>query len=195
MKATKSRHTMWKTSVVGILTVVCLTGTSIAQDLSEDPGYLDLQDVEEWFDAEPWLEVNIKGALLRLVAEASRYEDPDLTDLLNKLKAIQVRGYSLSHSRYDDIKNRTAALARRLEDQGWDTVARVRDRDERVDIYVKVHDDAIAGMIVMVLEPGSDDGSVFVNIVGDIQPEQIGRIGSKFNIGPLQGTTVRRYRY
>ena len=172
-----------------------LLNQAVAQQLLEDePGYLDLTSVDGWFDSEPWLEVNIKGALLRLVAEASRYEDPDLTDLLYKLKAIQVRGYPLSFSRYDDIENRTADLARQLEDRGWDTVARVRDRDERVDVYVKVHNDAIAGMVVMVLEPGSDDGSVFVNIVGEIQPEEIGRIGSKFNIGPLQGTTVRRYR-
>lgn len=183
------------TVLVGLMSLMCLVKTSYAQDLNDDPGYLDLQDVEEWFDGEPWLEVNIKGALLKLVAEASRYEDPELTDLLYKLKAIQVRGYPLSYSSYDDIENRTADLARRLENQGWDTVARVRDRDERVDIYVKVHNNVIAGMIVMVLEPGSDDGSVFVNIVGEIQPEQIGRIGSRFNIGPLQGTTVRRHRY
>jgi hypothetical protein len=172
-----------------------LAGPARAQDrLDRDPGYLDLGTVEEWFDAEPWLEVNIKGALLKLVAEASRYEDPELTRLLLKLKAIEVRGYPLSWSQYDAVERRTSELARTLEDQGWDTVARVRERNERTDVYLKVVDGAIAGMAVMVLEPGSDDGAVFVNIVGEIDPEEIGRLGSKFNIGPLQDTVVRRQR-
>ncbi len=36
-------------------------------------------------------------------------------------------------------------------------------------------------MVVMSVEAGSDQ-AVFVNIVGDIDPEQIGRIGQKFQI-------------
>ena len=162
--------------------------------LEREPGYFDLAAVEGWFDGEPWLEVNIKGALLKLVAEASRYEDPELTDLLNKLKAIQVRGYPLSWSQYETIERQTSTLAKRLETQGWDTGARVRERDERTDVYMKVHGGNIAGLAVLVLEPGSDDGAVFVNIVGQIDPEQIGRLGSKFNIGPLKDSVVRDRR-
>ena len=169
-------------------------GTAHAQGLDREPGYLDLATVDTWFEAEPWLEVNIKGALLKLVAEASRYEDPELTDLLLKLKAIEVRGYALSWPQYEGIERRTSDLAKRLEAKGWDTVARVRERSERTDVYLKVHDGVIAGLAVLVLEPGSDDGAVFVNIVGEIDPEQIGRIGSKFNIGPLQDTVVRERR-
>lgn len=175
--------------------LVLAAAPAAAQDrLDRDPGYFDLSAVGSWFQDEPWLEVNIRGALLKLVAEASRYEDPELTDLLLKLKAIEVRGYELSRAQYDDIERRTSELARRLQDRGWDTLARVRERNERVDVYLKVHDGNIAGMAVMVLEPGSDDGAVFVNIVGEIDPEQIGRIGAKFNIGPLQDSVVRNRR-
>lgn len=163
-------------------------------DLMKEPGYLDLRHVEDWFDGEAWLEVNIQGALLKLVAEASRREDPELTDLLLKLKAIQVRGFPLSHEGYRDVERRTEELAKRLQGMGWETVARVRESGERVDIYLKEQNGRIAGLVVMVLEPGSDDGSVFVNIVGEIDPEQIGRIGSKFSIDPLTSTTIRRKR-
>ena len=47
----------------------------------------------------------------------------------------------------------------------------------------------IAGMVVMVVSP-EDDETVFVNIVGQIDPEQIGRIGRKFDIDPLDEMTV-----
>lgn len=160
-------------------------------DVTRDPGYVDFGRIEQWFDREPKLEVNIKGVLLELVAEASRNEDPELADLLRRLKAIQVRGFALDRDQYGDVERRTSELAQRLERQGWETFARVREDDERVDMFVRTRDGAIAGLVVMVVSPGEDE-SVFVNIVGDIRPEQIGRIGRKFDIGPLGGSVTRK---
>lgn len=154
-------------------------------DLRNDPGYLDLASIEGWFDEEPWLEVNIRGALLRLVTEASRNEDPELTRLLQKLKAIEMRGYPLTPQQFETIGRRTGDLAKQLESRGWDTVVRVREKDERVNIYMRVADDVIAGLVVMVLQPDEEEGAVFVNIVGDIDPAEIGKIGRRFDIDPL----------
>ena len=169
--------------------VACLlavqTATAQDLDLRNEPGYLDLDSINGWFDEEPWLEVNVKGALLRLVTEASRGEDPELSDVLRRLKAIEVRGYPLTPEQFDEIGRRTGDLAKQLEARGWDTVVRVREQNERVNIYMKVNEDVVAGLVVMVLEPDNEEGAVFVNIVGDIDPEQIGKIGQKFNIDPL----------
>ena len=175
------------TILIPILACLIAARPTAAQDidLSAEPGYLDLNDIQGWFDEEPWLEVNVKGALLRLVTEAARHDDPELSDLLGRLKAIEVRGYPLTPAQFDEIGKRTGDLAKQLESRGWDTVVRVRERDERVNIYMKVNEDVIAGLVVMVLEPDNEEGAVFVNIVGDIDPEQIGKIGQKFNIDPL----------
>lgn len=161
--------------------------TSYAQDnLRADPGYLDLTTVEQWFDAEPWLEVNIKGALLNLIVGAAEAEeDPELTNILSKLKAIEVRGYPLTSQNFDDIDRQTRQLAGRLESQGWETVVRLREDDERVNVFLKSNGNSIAGLVVMVLDPSDDDGAVFVNIVGDIDPKEVGRIGQRFDIDPL----------
>ncbi len=174
-----------RTLLYGLL-LLGLTGVVHAQNRLEDaPGYVDLRTFEAWFDASPTLEVSIKGPLLRLVAEASRYEDPDLAEMLAGLRAIQVRGFPLRRSEFDDVARRASEMADRLEAEGWDTVIRVRKDDEQVDMHVKVHDGEIAGMVVMVVQPGYDE-TVFLNIVGAIDPEQIGRLGRKFNIGRLQ---------
>lgn len=170
-----------KARILLCITLGLVTLTAQAQDrVEEDPGYIDFADIESWFNASPTIEVNIKGALLRLVAEASRYEDPDLAELLFKLKAIQMRGFPLRGSQYKDVERHADGMAQRLRDDGWDTVMRVRDYEERVDMYLKMHGEKIAGLVVMVVEPGEDE-TVFVNIVGDIDPEQIGRLGRKFN--------------
>lgn len=164
------------------------TGAHAQDALRGDPGYLDLSTVEGWFEAEPWLEVNIRGALLNLIVEASRSEEePELTDLLSKLKAIEVRGYRLTPAMFDDISRRTGQLARDLQNQGWETVVRVREEQEQANVFLKTDGRTIAGLVVMVVNPSDDDGAVFVNIVGDIDPADVGRIGRKFNIEPLSG--------
>lgn len=175
------------TFLIPVLACLIAARPAASQDvnLRNEPGYLDLSSIQGWFDEEPWLEVNVKGALLRLVTEAARHEDPELSNVLQNLKAIEVRGYPLTPAQFDEIGRRTGDLAKQLESRGWDTVVRVRERDERVNIYMKVNQDVIAGLVVMVLEPDNEEGAVFVNIVGDIDPEQIGKIGQKFNIDPL----------
>ncbi len=181
---------MCKRFLCAALLTCCLAGGALAQDeLKRDPGYVDLDAVESWFSAEPKIIVNVKGALLKLVAEASRYEDPELADLLGKLKSVQVRSFNLRRADYRSIEQRTGELARRLEGQGWDTVVRVREDDERVDVFVRVHNGVIAGMMVMAVTPDEDE-TFFVNIVGQIDPEQIGRIGRKFDIHPLDGMSL-----
>ena len=159
-------------------------------DLTRQPGYLDLQSIEGWFDTEPTLEVNVKGALLKLVAEASRREDPELADLLHKLQAVQVRGFSPRSAQLGDVERRVSELSRQLEQRGWDTVARVREHDEQVSMFVRTDGDLLAGLVVMVVSPGENE-TVFVNIVGEIDPMQIGRIGRKFDIDVLDDDLVR----
>lgn len=181
---------MWKRLLFAALFVGLCGGAANAQDnLRNEPGYIDLDVVEGWFDAEAKVIVNVKGALLNLVAEASRYEDPELADLLQRLKSIQVRGFDLRRVDRRAVETNMQQMARRLDAEGWDTVVRVREDDENVDIFVRVDDDVIAGMMVMVMTPREDE-SFFVNIVGEIDPAQIGRLGRKFDIGPLDDITV-----
>lgn len=179
---------MYKSLLIAASLLLGTTSLAQAQNstlpLEREPGYVDLAAIETWFQADPIIEVNVKGALLKLVAEASRYEDPELADMLRQLKAVQVRGFSMRGVRRDQVETRAKELSKRLESQGWDTVVRVWDDGDQVDMFVKVNGDAIAGMMVMVTSPDEDE-SIFVNIVGQIDPEQIGRIGSKFNIDPL----------
>ncbi len=171
-----------------------ISSRSQAQGRPEsESGYVDFRELDDWFDTEAKLEINVKGALLRLVAEASRNEDPELARLLSRLKGIYVRGYPLSRSQAGAVGRRTSDFARRLEGQGWDTVVRVREEDEQVDMYIRSDGDNIAGLVVMVVSPDEDE-TIFVNIVGDIDPEEIGRIGSKFHIDALDRPEIGERR-
>ena len=167
-----------------LILVTLVTSTAFAQkSIESEPGFIDVDQIEVWFGEEPKLEVNIHGALLNLVAEASRFEDPDLATMLKKLKGISVRGFDADGFDLQAVRAKTSEMSKKLKADGWETIVRVRDDDEYVDMYVKTQNDVIAGMVVMVID--DDDEAIFVNIIGEIDPEQIGRLGNKFHFGGL----------
>ncbi len=151
-----------------------------AQSLQDEKGYVDIALLENWFDTDPTMEVNIKGTLLRLVAKATQYDDPELSETLTRLKAIQVRAFELRRSDRRKVLDRTSGLTEALLDDGWEVVVRVRDDSEHVHMYMNSLDDVVVGLFVVVIDD-SDDEAVFVNLVGEIDPEEFGRVGRKFN--------------
>ncbi|MDX1739798.1 MAG: DUF4252 domain-containing protein [Rhodothermales bacterium] len=173
-----------KLITLGIVCLMASTGAQAQTDLTKEPGYVDLDAMEQWFDEEPFLFVSVKGVLLNLVAEASSIEDPDLADLLRKLKAVEVRGYKNNGAEIKAMRGRASAFTRDLERKGWEAAVRVRDDGEQVDLLMRSNGQAIAGLMIVVAD--DDDEMVFVNIVGDIEPSQIARLGRKFDIDELE---------
>lgn len=160
-----------------------------AQENRQRPaGYVnleDLGDLDQFFDRDALMEVNVEGALMRMVEAASRQEDPELADLLSKLYGVYVLGYQLAPVTLDDFDRLATRMGDELRDEGWTVVVRFRDVTENTHMFVLLRGDIVSGMVVMSVEGGSDQ-AVFVNIVGDIDPEQIGRIGQKFQIGGMR---------
>ena len=157
---------------------------SYAQSARSMPGYVDLSrlgDLQAVIGSEPTIEVNVEGALLRLVAEASRAEDPDLAVMLRRLDGIYVRGFAMKPGVPARARDRARVIGAALEKDGWTTIVRINDEEEYVRMYALMDRDQIVGMVVMAIEADSDE-AIFLNIVGDVDPEEIGRIGSRFRV-------------
>ncbi len=163
-----------------------------AQDnLDDDPGYIDFAGMEDRFNAEPEFQVNIKGQLLTLVAEASREDDPEFAELLLRLRAIQVRSFPMRASQIRAMEMHSEDIGDELEDEGWDTVVRLRDYGQYVDVYALEDPNFILGLMMMVVDAEQNE-TVLINIVGDIAADELGRIGSKFDIAPLSDVMENR---
>jgi hypothetical protein len=160
--------------------------------VSAHPGFVNFDTVSGWFAQEPKLLVNVQGSLLRMVVSATRQEDPELASMLSRLQAVQVRGYSLGTGR-PGVERNISDFARQLESRGWEAVVRVREPDQRVDMFIQTRNDNIMGLMVMVVEHDSDE-AIFVNIVGEVDPDQIGRIGKQFNVRQLEGVSIQSNR-
>jgi len=163
-----------------------LVGTVYAQsDIEDDPGYASFGDLSSIYDRDPSLEVNLHGVLLRLVAESSRVSDPELADMLGDVRAIYVIGFHLRRTEYRKAIRRNRIIADRLKRKGWESAVSVRDDGENVHMFVRMQRGEIVGLTVLSVR--ADEGeSVYLNIVGKIDPEQIGRIGDKFDLEGLR---------
>lgn len=139
---------------------------------------LDFSVLDNLFGDEPIVEVNLRGALLGLVAEASRSDEPEFASMVDGLSGIYVRQYQLSSAGSGAI-NQINEMARALEADGWETLVRVRDEDENTYVYLRPDGSLLDGMVVITLDE-DDNEATFVSIDGLIDPSSIADLGSRF---------------
>ena len=172
-----------------LLFAVAVSPTSAwaSPPLEKQPGYIDFPSLDLFDGPEPEtsIEIYLKDPLLELVAAATRFEDPELADMLEALYLIRVNVYHKAENQdldtsydYERITARLSTLT--LAD--WERVVQVREPDQRVQFYVRTEDETIVGLLVLV---GNPNEFVCINIVGPLDIAQVGRIGRKFDIEPL----------
>ena len=168
-------------SIIVSVIIIAASPPVMAQTNGSQGG-VDLADFDRLFPELPKVEVNVRGSLLRLVVEAARADDPALSNVLSRLRAVQVRTYDMPLEGRSAVEREAGRLSSELDRGGWERVVRVRDGGDNVDIFMSETNDIISGLIVMVL---NNDEATFVNIVGEIDPAEVGMIGRRFNIGSI----------
>jgi len=160
------------------------------EDYSKYPGYVDLSDIEIFKESEATVEVFITKPLLSLVAAAtSSSEDPSFSNLLKNLALIRVETFNVQEKETEKVKKIIQKVSKKLTKEKWSRIVRVKEKDERVEIFIKPDKEKIAGLLIMSLDPKSE--AAFVNIVGTIDMDQLGKLSRKFDIPQLDssGTT------
>jgi Skp family chaperone for outer membrane proteins len=134
-----------------------------------------------------FIEVNLSSAMLKFAAKLAARHEPEAADLIASLKSIRVNVVSTDDDNREDVIAKIEAVRRKLEGQGWTKMVTVREknRGDNVDVHVKQRgEEAVDGLVVTVIDRKGQ--AVFVNIVGNIDPDQISKIADKFNIEPLR---------
>lgn len=175
------------TKLFAMLFLVAAT-TIIAQnkDYSNHPGYVDMGNFTEFETGETFTEVIIEEHLLRMVAKMTKYEDDELAKLIGGLKLIKVHTFELTPQNKAEAERRVKNIENKLRSENWDTIVRSKGKGERANVYIKTDKNSkIVGLVVAAFE--EDDEAAFVNIVGDIDLEAIGKLSGKFDIPHLNG--------
>jgi hypothetical protein len=132
-----------------------------------------------------FVEVNVNGNLISMVARLAEKQQPDVAKLLRGIHAVRVNVIELNDENRAAMKERIEAVRGQLTGSAWERVVTAKEKNQDVGVFVKLRgEEAVEGIVVTVLD--GDHEAVFVNVVGDIRPEQIAKVGETLNIQPLK---------
>lgn len=137
--------------------------------------------------AKETVEVNMDGPMLRWASKFLSAEDPDEQKaalLVQNLKSIYVRNFEFDkEGAYSSAE--VEALRSQFGAPVWSRVVGVRSErnGENVDVYFKLENEKMAGIVIISAEPRE---LTFVNIVGPIEVDQLADLGGEFGIPKLK---------
>ncbi len=158
--------------------------------LQKAPGFVDFgalgADGQLGEEGQLTVRVSLYGAMLRMIAELSASQEPDFAEVVSKLQGIFATIYKVPTTDQERVFRLARETAGRLASRGWQTVVELHTKEgETSYIQVRTDGERIFGLAVMFFEP--DDGTAgFINVVGDVSPEEIGRLGRTFHIQALE---------
>lgn len=172
-----------KTSInIIILFLIFISIQLIAQehDYSKEPGYINFGDLASLEDGEEVTEILIEEKLLKLVSKFTN-DDEDLSKLIGGLKLIKVNTFEVTPGNAQELLKRANALDKELLNKKWDRIVKTKSKGEISNVYLKTgNNDEFVGLTVVSVDSGGE--AAFVNIVGKIDLETIGKLGDKFDI-------------
>jgi hypothetical protein len=165
------------------LTLLFLAAAGWAQ--KPEPGYVSIDELGLFPRDKLQVEINIEGPVLRMVSAMARKDDPGFAAVMDGLKSIQVQVFPMKGVDTGAVKTRIDRAVHWLEGHGWKSSVRVRDQGQETYIYLKQSGDRIDGLTLLSLDP--KDEAVVINIVGRIDPAEIGRLGQSLHVPQLKG--------
>jgi len=98
---------------------------------------------------------------------------------------VHVNVIGLSDDNRAEMQKRAQKVRKDLAAKGWERIVVAQQNEKEAGVYLKMSDKgAVQGLAAVVMD--GDQHAVFVNIVGEIRPEQIALIGDKLHLDPLK---------
>jgi hypothetical protein len=160
-------------------------------DVTKHPGYVDFGTLNLFGSKPPEVEVLLEKPLIDMVKMFAAGDDPELADMLSKLMQIRAQVFRIDPDKLTAIEKRTDEVSAKLESMGWSRIIKVNKRAEgdQTYVYLKMKDNKVQGFALMNVDANEDKAS-FVNIVGEVDPEQLGKLQHKFNVEGLDSLDI-----
>lgn len=164
---------------------LCVTGAEAALQ-KKPPGAFDFSMLTaSGSERAQFVEVKLTTPLLQMASRLAADKEPELARLLSNLKSVHVNVVSLGEDNRAEVSDQVSKLRGLLGATGWEQVARVKDGGADIAVHFKTRGaEAVEGVVVSIYD--GDKEAVMVNVVGDVKPEELARLGAKLKIDPLQ---------
>jgi len=177
-----------KTLIKSIIILVIFLAVNISaqeKDYSKEPGFVNFGDLSSLQDDEEVTEILIEEKLLKMVSKFTD-DDPELSDLVGGLKLIKVNTFAVTPGNSSDLMKRANSIDKDLMNKKWDRIVKTKSKGNVANVYLKTAgDDDFVGLTVVTVD--EDGEAAFVNIVGSINMDALGKLGKKFDIPGLDG--------
>ncbi|MGK2925619.1 MAG: DUF4252 domain-containing protein [Lysobacterales bacterium] len=171
--------------LLAVVLAGALAGCGVTAPRGSD-GYADLDSLGV-ADTDRVLTLSIGPALLRFAA-AHVEDDPETRELLRSLDGVRIRVYEINGDAAR-VAQRMGGISLKLQTQGWERVLLARSEGEEAHMLMKVVDQRICGMTVLVSDGESE--AVVVNLMGDIQPRQFSNVMTALDVDAGGAREVR----
>lgn len=133
-----------------------------------------------------FVEVNLPTNLLILASRLVEKDQPEAAQLLNRLKSVRVNVIGLDKENCAALQQRMETIGKDLASKGWERIVTARQKEQDVSVYLKTDaKGAIQGLVALVMDE-KERHAVFINVAGNIQPEQLAPLGDKLHIDVLK---------
>ena len=165
---------------IGVITMLlALSAVAQEDELKTMPGYVAFESLDEVY-GEPKVRVNVGGFLLSLMSKAAK-NDPEAAAVLEGLEGVRINVYSTGGEVLPGIDQLQNAK-NMLSNQNWEPIIQVNEDRQNVQVFIKANGEGVQGLTVMAVDA---DDAVFVNILGSIDPENLGAIMDQFDVDLL----------
>ncbi|WP_428098191.1 DUF4252 domain-containing protein [Candidatus Rariloculus sp.] len=158
---------------------------AVVSSLAHAQGYFDFTQIPGVSD-EPKVQIDLNPAMLGFVQAAASAADPAAAEVLAGIEGVRVLVYDILDDS-DEVMEFIDDASGTLERDGWQRAVYIQDDDARVRVYMKFEGTTVAGMTVMVADPGREGDAVFINVAGEIDPTKIGELAASLGVGDVLG--------
>src|SRR5688500_18803906 len=170
---------------IGLASLV-LIASLLAQDKSA--GFVDFGKLPASDSGKEFVEISLGRTVFALSAKIFEKNDAEAANLLRGLQLLQVNVVGLADDNRAQIQEHIRKLRSELAGKGWERIVTVKERKDDVAVFLKTRgEEAIEGLVITVLD--GDKEAVLINIVGNIKPEQVAKLGEKMNVDLLKKFT------
>lgn len=173
-----------------LLTITCLAGSASAaeHDTSKSAGYIDGSAFAALAGEDSDIvEIHLEAPLLKALARIDT-EDEGFGQLVRNLRGINayIVGLDNDSARTERATRMVHDMEGKLDRQGWQRLAVVREKETRLNVYVRSSEETIDGLVVLAVDP-KESRVVFVNIAGSIDLARLGELSGTFDVPGLDG--------
>ena len=164
--------------VTACLGAVLLAGCGITGNFRGDPGYARFDGLEPLAGER---EIGLSfGPLPLALARLAIDDEPEIDTLLTDLRAVRVYVYEQVEDA-ERVQQQVSAVRKSLLDEGWASIATVRDGDERVAVLLRMAEGGAKTHGLAVIVQGSSE-LVLVNLIGNVRVDQLAKYMTELDI-------------